>query len=161
MTINFDLLRKAAAIIEGIPNRNFNLNTVMSNHGSRKPEENFCGSIGCVIGWLAMHPEFKELGLELKEYDDRCSPGVTYKGDPVDYRRAASLVFGVSDTNARELFCGHGGSYFDPPRAFQISSKTIFRNRMVRFLKQAGQPISSAYRQNATRALNKAILRNA
>lgn len=57
-------LAVAYSIIGGIPAKNFHLDR-FSTSSDRHPKPT-CGTIGCALGWLAMHPYFVAQGLVLR-----------------------------------------------------------------------------------------------
>lgn len=58
-----DLIEKAYTILGGIPQRQVMLDNWFS--GLNKKQTPTCGTIACGLGWLTLHPEFKELGLKV------------------------------------------------------------------------------------------------
>lgn len=122
---NFELLKDAYAIIDGIPEHLINLSYIVSEKG----ESPACGTICCAAGWLAHHPQFQALGLS-------CSPdggmlllhgSSNYLGV---YADQLAEVFGISYTDAADLF--------DSADRFEIAKhgthKQIWLNRMWRYL---------------------------
>lgn len=98
-TIQVELLKDAYAIIGGIPDQLINLENIRSHVGPSLD----CGTICCGIGWLAQHPQFNALGLEL--YRHLTIGGmVQLHGQPIFYREAASRLFGITKIEAAQLF---------------------------------------------------------
>ena len=119
-TPNLELLREAAAIIDGIPAKRFNLNSAHNGHD----EPHDCGTVACAIGWLGMHPKFQAIGLRTSRVT---WPGnVMWQGVDTDCFIAAMELFGLSYVEARNTFGPHsarGGGH-----------KTEFRSRVVKLL---------------------------
>jgi hypothetical protein len=152
---NFKLLREAAAIIDGIPSKLFDLNLIMQadeleatdlrpvSAGTAKN----CGAIGCAIGWLGTHPDFNALGLEtLPAYAEE--GGVCWQGKARGYNGAAAALFGINYGDARNLFAGIGSSDYDADFQFErpnATSKQVFKNRVRRFLAEHSEPVNPAF----------------
>lgn len=131
----FDLLREAAAIIDGIPERHVYLNIVMFQSAAvEKPKElpKECGSVGCFIGWLGQHPKFQRLGLRTNEKND-----VFFKGRRVSYDVAANRLFDISYADA--------GRLFGPAGAPSEDHKEVLRRRIRSFLQDHGEPVNPNY----------------
>lgn len=150
---NFELLRKAAAIIDGIPSQLFVLNELARQDGSfRNCEEamqaKLCGTIGCAIGWLGMHPDFNALGLQVSPAT-AIFGDVLYSGEPRGCFTAASLLFNVTYSEACDLFTSHGESVFDDDMFKDSSSnptsKQLFKNRIRMFLTKYDQPVNPKF----------------
>lgn len=60
-------LREAHAIIDGIPDVQFDLHDFSKNDKKVNPHK--CGTIACAGGWLAAHPYFKKFGLFFRRSD--------------------------------------------------------------------------------------------
>lgn len=82
-------LAVAYSIIGGIPANNFHLDRFCSNDAVRKPKPT-CGTIGCTLGWLAMHPYFKAQGLYLEYGEVR----LDHSGSSCGAEKAAEYLFG-------------------------------------------------------------------
>lgn len=52
---NFEKLKEAYAIIDGIPANKFRLEALLKKYD---PEHLRCGTIACAAGWLSLHPTF-------------------------------------------------------------------------------------------------------
>lgn len=133
---NTELLRKAYAIIAGIPEHRFDLVDFVS---SGTPNPNDCGTIACAAGWLAMHPDFCALGLTLTPGLLRYVPAlVGRENDPrAQGYPALADVFGLSDDLAYHVFASRECSRFDDAflkRAPTASDKAVFLNRVRRLL---------------------------
>lgn len=119
---NYELLRQAYAILDGIPQEVYDLNTVVTKHGNKSVK---CGTIACGIGWLSQHPKFKALGLR------HTSDGLYFKRQPVSYWTAGARVFGIDEDEA--------GSLFRSTTAPRKTHKRILLDRIKIFLGKNGQ----------------------
>lgn len=147
----YDWLREAAAIIDGIPEEQIDLRSIVED-GDTTPS---CGTVACALGWLGLHPTFRERGLvtfgNLSE--------VKVNGQARYYDQAAAEFFNLSDADARALFASYGWGKHDDKllkrlhvtaeisEQDSVSGKELFRRRMVHFLQAHGQPVSEAYSQ--------------
>lgn len=121
---NFELLKDAYEIIDGIPNRNINLNCWV--RGDEKRAD--CGTSACAAGWLALHPKFQALGLKMGS-SRLFGSAPTFRGKQ-DYE-ALGLLFGIGRYEAASMFgplYGSGGDY-----------KAVFLQRVSTYLQQHGQ----------------------
>ncbi|CAG9229283.1 hypothetical protein [Burkholderia vietnamiensis] len=118
---NFELLKDAYEIIDGIPEENLNLNAWRTrNRGAT------CGTIACAAGWLTLHPKFQTLGLTVHG-----SHGVPKYRDHTHYAALAAL-FEIETDDAEVLF---KTALHDARK----SHKEIFRERVRDFLEKHGQ----------------------
>jgi hypothetical protein len=122
-TPNFELLKDAYEIVDGIPAENFDLNAWRTKDCGAS-----CGTIACAAGWLSLHPKFQALGLG---YENRGVEGyqVTF-GTDYHFPALASL-FNISYSQAQGLF----GLAEEPGYAH----KDLFLSRVRRFLERHGQ----------------------
>jgi hypothetical protein len=124
-TPNFELLKDAYEIVDGIPAENFYL-----NQWRMRDEGLSCGTIACAAGWLTLHPKFQALGLEYgKTAND--STQIKYRG--VIHMSALAQFFGISVSDAEGIF--GVVSSFQPVR----SHKALFLRRLYNFLREHGQ----------------------
>lgn len=158
--IDWPKLREAAAIIDGIPAKRFNLDLVHSQTSRNgfpadaKPDTQVhsCGSLGCAIGWLACHPSFNDK-LRLGVVSGAVSgsyvhlqtkrPGESSWSN-TSFAYAAMNVFGLPRFEASDLF----GPVYGHERC-SPSDKILFRQRIVRLFDRYDQPVSPAYRKAA------------
>lgn len=101
----------AYSIIGGIPVTQFDLDRYCSDNAAGVADIS-CGTIGCTLGWLALHPYFVEQGLSIK------------RGRV--YRVTASSFFGAR-ASARQLF---GPKAFD--RIFAPYGAGLHDNALIR-----------------------------
>jgi len=125
---NYELLKDAYAIIDGIPEDKINLRVIRLSEGKSLE----CGTICCAAGWLASHPTFKALGLSIA--NDRC---IYLNGEMPDcnnYSDQMAAVFGITKPEASDLFDQRQAN---EPRS--LTDKEIWLRRVRQFLKQKGQ----------------------
>jgi hypothetical protein len=155
--IRFDLLRTLHAFIIKLKDKQFDLNDVISN-ASRidfsKVEQNLpleCGAIGCVMGWAALMPEFRKLGLS---YDRE--NGLQLRGLADNwYDDIAVKLFNLPEfiptsegrgETAHALFAPAGDGGFDDliidqDEDFTLNDKELFDERLKMFFAHFGQVI--------------------
>jgi hypothetical protein len=133
--VNFELLKEAYAIIDGIPKRRFDLDRLAvpkrpGKHSDEQPLRAECGSVACAMGWLAMHPLFRAMGLWVSRR------GVLYLNSvEVDYDYAAARVFNLDRRDAANLFCQ--ATVFEEEEFGD--HKSIWQTRVRLFLEQHHQ----------------------
>ncbi|MFK3741055.1 hypothetical protein [Massilia sp. TN1-12] len=131
---NYKLLGDAYAIIGGIPEKRFNLNFI-----ARGTQDGgiACGTIGCAMGWLGLHPDFKPL---LNMGNDG-APKWTVNGRRFSwYADAAAALFNIRESDAENLFSFRGGSKYDHAinRAGRVNDKERCLKRIRMFLDEKG-----------------------
>ena len=135
-----ELLRIAAAIVDGIPARRFSLNVVRERKAGRpgtyKPRsmDASCGSVCCGIGWLTLHPSFQALGLGW----DAEESVVTWNDRWQSFPEAGSKLFGITWDEAHRLFRELTYQEQEGPESADMH-KRIFRKRVVEFLQRHEQ----------------------
>lgn len=124
---NFDLIKDAYAIIDGIPETAIDLDRLVSRRGETLEHGTVCSP----AGWLAQHPRFTELGLSLADDDSNLVP--------VDESPAFILarVFGLEPGDAKHLF-GDRNTYTLGDDS-GLSDKRLWLREVREFLKQHGQ----------------------
>lgn len=136
-TPNYELLKDAYAILGGIPDKAINLDYIRQKQGRTLS----CGTISCGIGWLASHPTFKKMGLNIQRpkrgmaYAD-----ITWRGKKVNYDTAAANIFGISKREANDLFTSsnyYGGT--------KVNHKHELLNRIMHLLEAKGQVDNPVY----------------
>jgi hypothetical protein len=129
---NYELLRQAYAILDGIPQQAIDLDHVIKERGSSLK----CGTIACGIGWLSMHPKFNSMGLKFEKRKGFIGNGsvdiLTYQGQSVDYAEAASKIFGIAEPIAEKMFNGASNRP-------QHQHKQILLSRIRSYLRKRGQ----------------------
>lgn len=131
---NYELLKQAYAIIDGIPEKAFDLELVIKKGGNKR--ELKCGTIACAAGWLSLHPTFmKENGLEAVRKRKNGFSYVTWKNktDQIwDYTIAMAEFFNLSFEKTNNLFCPSNESDV-------ISDKQVWKTRVEKYLRSEGQ----------------------
>jgi hypothetical protein len=129
---NFELIKDAYAIIDGIPETALDLDRLVSRRG----ETLEFGTVCSPAGWLAQHPKFVELGLSLDDDDSR----LVLSGEPpVKDSTSAILahVFGLEPGDAEHLFSDR--STYTLGDDSGLSDKRLWLREVREFLKQHGQ----------------------
>lgn len=129
---NYELLRQAYAILDGIPQEAIDLDHVIKQRGQSLK----CGTIACGIGWLSLHPKFNSMGLKFEKRNCFIGTGtvdvLTYQGKSVDYSEAASKIFGIAEPITDKMFTGASNR----PRH---QHKQILLSRIRTYLRERGQ----------------------
>ena len=129
---NFELIKDAYAIIDGIPETAIDLDRLVSRRGETLQHGTICSP----AGWLAQHPKFIELGLALADDDSR----LVLDGDQETIARPADVlaqVFGLSPMDADHLFSDR--NTFTLGDDSGLSDKRLWLREVRDFLKQHGQ----------------------
>lgn len=137
MTINYELLKCAYAIISNIPEERFDLNEVYQP----------CGTIACALGWLSQHPDFNALGLTAFKLpsNNREKLRLKYNNGPTTYAKAAMAIFNITRPNAESLFTPVGASSYDKFYCLSLKDgqtlnhKNLFLYRLQYFLTEKCQ----------------------
>jgi hypothetical protein len=129
----YALLREAYAIVGGIPEHAFWMNSILE----RKGVSLSCGTVACALGWLGMHPKFQaKTGLATVSRTSLNSGGsTTFKNKPMWYDVAAADVFGITMNEAAQLF---GVAKHDELKRWG-THKEVFLARVRNFLGTRGQ----------------------
>lgn len=100
-------LLKLAAYLRTVPPRRFNYNRWVGDDWEGAPDLS-CGTTACALGWATVMPEFRRLGLKMKEDE---GGGYVVLGDdtnvwtdPDPSINAAVQVFGLTEDEALLLF---------------------------------------------------------
>lgn len=133
MTPNYKLLGDAYAIVGGIPEERFDLDTITRNTIGKNGDKFDCKTIGCAFGWLGLHPDFQPL----------MHPTVrprswTIGSEKFDwYPEAAAALFDIEEDEATDLFGGVGDSKYDEDIG-PVSDKQRWLKRVRMFLDEKG-----------------------
>jgi hypothetical protein len=140
---NFELLRDAFAIIDGIPNKAFKLDSWRENGDGPA-----CGTIACAGGWLAMHPTMNQAGLRA---DAEGTPVTTATKPFSDWPLrwgfgALQEVFGLHGSGEVNLFEAHGFGYKDSElsdeQVEKLSGKRLWKRRVLRLFQEYDEPFN-------------------
>jgi hypothetical protein len=129
---NFELLKDAYAIIDGIPETAIDLDELVSARGETLEHGTVCSP----AGWLAQHPRFMALGLSLVGDDSK----LLLDGEPpVEESTAAILgkVFGLQLADAEHLFSDRNTYTLGDDSG--LSDKRLWLREVRDFLRQHGQ----------------------
>jgi hypothetical protein len=129
---NFELIKDAYAIIDGIPETAIDLDCLVSTRGETLEQGTVCSP----AGWLAQHPKFLQLGLTLSDDDSQ----LQLTGEPpVDESTSAILakVFGLEPGDAEHLFADRKTYTLGDDSG--LSDKRLWQREVREFLKQHGQ----------------------
>ena len=125
---NFELLKDAYEIIDGIPARNIRL-----SEWREKDRGASCGTIACAAGWLSLHPKFQALGLGSgHDYGFGAEPVFDGRGGV----SGMAALFNIRLAEAFDLFSDRNHRLSYPSR---ISDKKLFLSRVRNFLGAHGQ----------------------
>lgn len=128
---NFELLKDAYAIIDGIPDDRVSLHSIMSVRG----ESLACGTICCAAGWLAHHPKFQVLGLGVLSDGSR----LTFKEmQPYgSYVAQIAQLFNLPEIDAEVLFNMRQHHEWQGDWA-DLTQKQVFLRRVREYLQRHG-----------------------
>ncbi len=133
----YPLLRDAIAIIMGIPNDRLNLCLVRRNpvdwHSHK--DAHHCGTVGCAIGWLSLHPQFNALGLK----PGRDPADLVLKGREVTFQVAAARLFGITEDEGIDLFAPAMSIECDSGLSPLTPHKEMLRLRVRKFFASKGE----------------------
>lgn len=121
----YDLLKRAYAIIEDIPDENFRLSDVVKESNDNLK----CGIIACAIGWFGLLPDMQAEGLRT----DNTAGNTYWKGERIVWRKAGANLFDISESDAAVLFGAVRGYESD------TSDKEVFLKRLSDYLRAEGQ----------------------
>ena len=152
---DYELIRHAYEVLDGIPAERFDLDHIIEltpsmDVGTFKARPT-CNTLACGMGWLALHPDFKRLGLRLNGHGKLTFKGFTYA---FDYEKAAVKLFNLSwSDDAEAMFAPRFNSLYDKElnvvsRCFdndKVSDKELLLYRIRRFLQDHNQPVNNYY----------------
>lgn len=143
MKMKVKRLKRLYAVIAGIPAQRIKLSSWRSDHATDKELLHDCGTLACALGWACAYPPFQKKGLAWNGatpvYRDR-EVGL------VAAFEAAALFFGLSYSDASELFGGRCSVYDDGLTSPEWSDKYLFLRRLRTFLYE-GEVISERRNQ--------------
>lgn len=129
---DFELLKDAYAIIDGIPETAIALDKLQSARGETLESGTICSP----AGWLAQHPAFQERGLSLSEDGSQ----LLLNGEPADTTSPAPIMaqlFRLPEVDAERLF-GDRNTYTLGDDS-GLSDKRLWLHEVREFLKEHGQ----------------------
>jgi hypothetical protein len=127
---NYELLKEAYAIIDGIPETSIVLGTPRLKEGTSLDEGTVCSP----EGWLALHPTFTQVGLSLSADGVE----VRFNGEPSSGTAASvmALVFDLPADQAAQLFGDRG--IFTAGDDSGLSDKRLWQRRLREYLQDKG-----------------------
>lgn len=129
---DYELLKDAYAIIDGIPETAIALDALQTARGEALDRGTICSP----AGWLAQHPKFMALGLALTEDGTR----LCFEDDAAESGAEARImakIFGLEQAEAEHLF-GNRSTYSLGDDS-GLSDKRLWLREVRAFLKQHGQ----------------------
>lgn len=129
---DFELLKDAYAIIDGIPETAINLDALQTARGETLDKGTICSP----AGWLAQHPKFMELGLALS-HDGNQLQLHQQPAEPGDEAQLMVQIFGLTQTEAEHLF-GNRNTYSLGDDS-GLSDKRLWLREIRDFLREHGQ----------------------
>lgn len=151
--IRFDLLREIHAFVNTLPPKQLYMNAVFHNADSVNMEIieggkdiHTCGAIACVMGWAALLPRFRAMGLGFENH------GLRMHGGYAHYYDAAKRIFNLkhSDEGAKIFGAIHDSPFdeeiLDAARGkdgewltVRPSDTEVFNERLKRFFAENGE----------------------
>lgn len=129
---DFELLKDAYAIIDGIPETAIALDYLQSARGQSLEKGTVCSP----AGWLAQHPQFTALGLSLSDDGEQLLLD-GYRAESASTPELLAQVFGLERTDAEYLFGDR--NRFTLGDDSGLSDKRLWQHEMREFLKRHGQ----------------------
>lgn len=121
----------AYQILGGIPARQIDLDDIVTREG----DENFCGTIACGVGWLAMHPRYRERGFKPRLQGQCWFCEMPGGEESIGYATVAAKMLGITWDDAYELFTpATMVSDYDPPGAHRMGHKKLLLARIKNYL---------------------------
>lgn len=129
---DFELIKDAYAIIDGIPETAIDLDQLQTARGETLERGTICSP----AGWLAQHPKFLELGLSLSEDGSR----LLLNGEPAETDSPAQVmaqVFRLRPVDAERLFADRNTYTLGDDSG--LSDKRLWLHEVREFLKEQGE----------------------
>jgi hypothetical protein len=131
-TPNYQLLKQAYAIIDGIPETAIAFGRPRAKEGAAPAGVTVCSP----EGWLALHPAFNQRGLSVSPEGDQ----LYLYGEPVPGTGAALIVGSVFELPAHEAAQLFGDrDVFTGGDDSGLSDKSLWQRRLREYLRQKGQ----------------------
>lgn len=118
---DYELLKDAYAIVDGIPEAAIAIGLPCSKIGPTLSEGTVCSP----EGWLALHPSFIELGLSISA-DGR---SLEFNGEQESVASAMAKVFRMPEEEAAQLFGGRTADIGDESNS-SMSDKQFWQMRI-------------------------------
>lgn len=129
---DFELLKDAYAIIDGIPETAIALDQLQTARGELLEKGTVCSP----VGWLAQHPKFMERGLALSEDGTH----LMLHGVPADsdsYAYVMARIFDLQQVDAERLFADRRTYTLGDDSG--LSDKRLWLHEVREFLKAHGE----------------------
>lgn len=129
---DYELLKDAYAIIDGIPETAIDLDRLVSSRGTALDQGTVCSP----AAWLAQHPTFRQCGLGLSEDDSQ----LVLNGEPAGsdaYTRVMAQVFRLPPGDAERLFADRLTYTLGDDSG--LSDKRLWLHEVRDFLREHGQ----------------------
>lgn len=128
-------IRLLAAIVEGMPDRKFDLKDISNRERLDGPKDmHECGTTACALGVACIHPAFAKKKLRFIAERGLLGPGTTINSY---YEDTAAEAFNITPAEAYTLF--------RPNFNHELPDKQEFKQRVIRFLRSRGQRVSPEY----------------
>jgi hypothetical protein len=131
--MKIELFKDAVAIIRGIPEERFDLETWQTRRmasrlvdtGFQKISHISCNTIACAAGWLSLHPTIQARGMQVNP-----SSGCPMFQGHWGYSAYAKL-FGITEDESEALFQQRPAAFGPGPR---INDRDVWVNRALELL---------------------------
>lgn len=125
-------LAVAYQILGGIPARQIDLDGIVTKEG----DKNFCGTVACGVGWLAMHPRYRERGFKPRLHGACWYCEMPNGEESIGYATVAAEMLGITWDDASELFMptGYKSEYDPPPGDHRMDHKKLLLARIKNYL---------------------------
>lgn len=121
MTPDYELLKDAYAIIDGIPDTAIAFGQPCTARGPKLEDGTICSP----EGWLSQHPAFNALGLTMSPDGS----GLQFNGETMPAVAAMGQVFRLSEEEAARLF-GERSIFLSEESTSDISDKQLWLTRV-------------------------------
>lgn len=127
---NYELLKQAYAIIDGIPETAIALGAIQTKEGATLAKGTVCSP----EGWLALHPAFNDLGLTMSADGKE----LRFNGEASSSSSTAmAKVFGLPPAEAEQLFGDR--RMFTAGDDSGLSDKRLWQRSIREYLQREGQ----------------------
>jgi hypothetical protein len=134
---DYELLKDAYAIIDGIPETAIELDKLVTARGDSLDQGTVCSP----AAWLAQHPTFKQCGLALSDDDSE----LVLRGRAVGSDAAVmAQLFGLPESDAERLFADRNTYTLGDDSG--LSDKRLWLHEVREYLRENGQ-LSEAFEE--------------